>query len=360
MIFNIAKTALKGKLFGFKKPAHLILHVTSRCNSRCGMCFAWQRLNKKEPDLSLKEIKTIAKYLPDLIFLDISGGEPFLRSDLDKIIEIFAKESPRAYVNLPTNGLKPKTIAETTGKILQKTKLNLSLNLSLDAMPKIHDQIRGVKGSFAKVLETYQLLIPLKKKYPQLSLKIATVVSVKNFSGLEEFGDWVKKEMPEIDFHTLIWQRGDPKDKTFKDLKFEELEKTQKLFFHIWKKYQYGQNMGFWGNLIGNKIHEYLYSQNLITIKRKKMSLPCLAGQAGMVIYGNGDLSLCELRNPLGNLKKNAPEELWLSLEAQKQRKEIAAQKCYCTHGCHMTDNLFLNPEVYPDIAIFLAKNLLK
>jgi MoaA/NifB/PqqE/SkfB family radical SAM enzyme len=360
MIATIIKTAVRGKLFGFKKPVHLILHVTSRCNSRCGMCFAWQRLNKKEADLSLKEIEKIAKDLPNLVFLDISGGEPFLRSDLDKVIEIFAKYSPQAYVNLPTNGLMPEIIAKTTERILKNTNLNLSLNLSLDGLAGIHDSIRGVKGIFEKVLETYRKLLPLKKKYPQLSVKVATVVSVKNLSSLKEFGDWVKKEMPEIDFHTLIWQRGNPKDKSYKDLKFKDLANNREIFFDIWKKYQYGQNMGFLGNFVGNKIHEYLFFQNLKTIKRKRMSLACLAGQAGTVIYNNGDLVFCELRTPLGNLHHRDFESLWQSPIAQKQRQEIKAKKCFCTNGCNMTDNFFLNPDIYPSMAIFLARNLLK
>lgn len=352
MMTKVFKTAVVNSLFGWRKPAHLILHVTSRCNARCGMCFVWRRLNKNK-DLTLEEIKKIAQALPGLIFLDISGGEPFLRDDLAEILAIFEKESSGVYVNLPTNGFLPEKIEKDIKTILQKTRLSISLNLSLDGLAATHDQIRGVKGGFAKVLETYKRLEPVKRKNSRLSLKIATVISKENFSELENLARFVKKEMKEIDFHTLILVRGEPPDKRFVLPSLDELEKKKSLFFKIWQNYGYGQNLGFFGERVANSAHRSLFNLYLKTLKEKRMALPCLAGLAHAVIFANGDLALCELRRPIGNLREVDFDfqKLWQGKEAQKQRAEIAQNSCFCTHGCNWTDNLFFNLKVYPTLA---------
>ncbi|MFZ5366481.1 MAG: radical SAM protein [Patescibacteria group bacterium] len=357
MISKVLKTALVSSLFGWQQPKHLIFHVTSRCNARCGMCFVWKRLNKNK-DLTLEEIEKIAKILPGLIFLDISGGEPFLRDDLTQILAIFEKESPGVYVNLPTNGLMPERIEKETRKILRETDLSISLNLSLDGLEKTHDEIRGVKGNFEKVLQTYRRLAQVKKENPRLSLKVATVVSKLNFHELEGLADFVKREMKEIDFQTLILVRGEPADKSFTLPPLEELKKQQSTFFEIWQNYGYGKNLGWFGSKVANSSHRFLFHLYLKTLKEKKMSLPCLAGNAHVVVFANGDLSFCELRQPIGNLRKVNFNfwSLWQGKEAQKQRQEIAQNACFCTHGCNWTDNIFFSLKTYP----FLVRELIR
>ena len=55
-------------------------------------CFYKSELNKKEEELSLQQIKTIAKTLKHpLKTLMITGGEPFLRNDVPEICGAFLK-----------------------------------------------------------------------------------------------------------------------------------------------------------------------------------------------------------------------------------------------------------------------------
>jgi len=351
MITRILEKTIKSSVFGFARPTHLILHVTGRCNARCGACFAWKRLGEKN-DLTLGEFEKIAKSLPNLIFLDISGGEPFLRNDLDKILTIFAKSSPSAYVNLPTNGLLPGKIAKVTEKILKNTTLPISLNLSLDGLEKTHDKMRQVEGCFQKVLLTYEKLAKLKKNYPRLSLKVATVITNQNLEELEDFANFVKKKMPKIDFHTLILVRGQPRQKNVSLPSLSQLEDKRSLFFQIWENYDYGKNLGRFGSKVANVSHRYLFDLYLKTLKERKMTLPCLAGKAHGVIFANGDVSFCELKKPIGNLRKVNFDffELWQGREAQEQRRKIFKNECFCTNGCNWTDNLFFNFRSYPKL----------
>lgn len=351
MISQIIKEGITRAFSDWSRPRHLILHVTSRCNSRCGMCFAWKRLNKENSDLNLSEFREISSSLPGLIFLDLSGGEPFLRDDLPEILNTFQKDSPDALVNLPTNGFLPEKIEKETSRILKTTLLSLCLNLSLDGFAATHERIRGVKDGFAKAEETFHRLKKLKEKNRRLSVKINTVISNQNFAELEEFARYVRQTMKGLDFHTLILMRGEPPNKAFALPSITQLKTQTKLFYQIWQHYDhYGQNLDYLGSRIANQVHRYFLSQYLRTLEEKKMTVPCLAGIAHVVIYANGDLSFCELREPIGNLRNvnfNF-DKLWHSLAAKKQRLEIKNFSCYCVNGCNWTDNVFFNVNTYP------------
>ena len=41
------------------------------------------------------------------------------------------------------------------------------------------------------------------------------------------------------------------------------------------------------------------------TLKQKTQVVPCLAGQSHLVVWGNGDVSSCEMLPAVGNVAKN-------------------------------------------------------
>jgi uncharacterized radical SAM superfamily Fe-S cluster-containing enzyme len=94
--------------FPLRKPAGLaILEVTERCNLTCPMCYAYS--SPSERDYSLDEIE---KRLDQLIAvegkgisLQISGGEPSVRKDLDKIAAM-VKQKGFAQLEMVSNGIR--------------------------------------------------------------------------------------------------------------------------------------------------------------------------------------------------------------------------------------------------------------
>ena len=63
--------------------------VTYRCNARCSMCNRYKAPSKPEEEISIETIKK----LPKMYFTNITGGEPFIRTDLkDKIEKMFAHD----------------------------------------------------------------------------------------------------------------------------------------------------------------------------------------------------------------------------------------------------------------------------
>ena len=66
------------------------LIVTYRCNAKCYMCNTWKHPSKREDEF----IPNLVNKIPSgLKFINITGGEPFLRDDLDQIVHSAIKRT---------------------------------------------------------------------------------------------------------------------------------------------------------------------------------------------------------------------------------------------------------------------------
>ncbi len=94
--------------FPLRKPAGLaILEVTERCNLTCPMCYAYS--SPSERDYTLEEIEMRLDQLIEVegkgISLQISGGEPSVRKDLDKIAAM-VKQKGFGHLEMVSNGIR--------------------------------------------------------------------------------------------------------------------------------------------------------------------------------------------------------------------------------------------------------------
>lgn len=119
------------------------LITTFRCNARCGMCNIWQHPTLPEEEL---DPKYYAK-LPDGLRINVTGGEPALREDLE---EIFAILHPKAaLLELSTNGFYTDRIVHLAEKYP-----DILIRVSLEGLPETNDRLRGTKDGFDHALRT--------------------------------------------------------------------------------------------------------------------------------------------------------------------------------------------------------------
>ncbi len=337
-------------------PVHLILHNTFVCNAKCGHCFNWQNLNTTKPsdELSMEEFEKIAKSFDNnLLFLNLSGGEPFLRKDIAEMCNVFAKHNPLFSINIPTNALMPKMIRDKTEDILQKCqKTSISINLSLDGFEEFHDENRGVKGNFQKLLETYDELAELKKNYPRLSLKVITVITNKNVDEIIDLGYFVIKRMPEISFQNFLLIRGSPKDNSMMLPPMSRLKEKSKEIKKIWDHYTYRGDMPRWQKKIANGLQRYLMDLYLEMVEKKYQVVACDAWKNNVVIDALGNVQICELLPVFANLRNYNYDfkKLWYSDKAQQLKQSIIDKKCFCTHGCVYPMNVLARPSLFPGL----------
>lgn len=316
---------------------HLILHVTNNCNFRCDHCFI--DFSPKR-DLKLEQYQALAKEVGQLFWLDVAGGEPFLRKDLAEIVAAFDTQM----VQIPTNGsLEEKTI-EQLERMKQLTNAKITISLSLDGLQEQHDRIRHTPGSWDKVWQTFDKI----REIGDISIKINTVLNKDNADEILDLMREVRRHDP--DFHSIILLRGDPINPEFGLPSLEKLHQLETEIFSILETYDYGNNLVA-AHLLRN-YHKFLWKVSLNTLERKTQVIPCLAGKAHMVVWGNGQVSSCEMLDPIGDIRTQSWDEILSSASYKQQVQDIKDKKCYCTHNCAMFDSILFNPMNLPNLVV--------
>ena len=92
-------------------------------------------------------------------WLDLTGGEIFLRQDLDDILDaITASWSNLVILHFPTNGSLTDRIVSTAARLAAKSRARLIITVSLDGDEQLNDEVRGVRGGYRRQIETFNAL----------------------------------------------------------------------------------------------------------------------------------------------------------------------------------------------------------
>jgi MoaA/NifB/PqqE/SkfB family radical SAM enzyme len=321
--------------YGFRTPRIVTLFVTSSCNARCSHCFYWKKLNQHD-DLSFGEIKKLSQSIGKVDKLLISGGEPFLRRDLPRIYQLFIENNDLEAVSIPTNGLMPERIYELVNEILELSHGRpVTISLSIDGTEKFHDQMRGVAGTFMKLVETYERLHSLQDKFNNLIIRIATTVMESNYEEVIGLFDQASNQFPGVNSPCINLLRGDPQNV---DLRPPSMEKAYEIYKY--KTTRFPGQQGFLRKL-ADKLTFVIAIENL---RQNTQVIPCEAGRILGVIEHNGDVKHCELLPPIGNIREDSFDQIWNSSIAHEARKRIVAKQCNCTHECYTFPSLIANP----------------
>lgn len=295
-------------------------------------------------ELTLDEISKISTRLGKLNNLFISGGEPFLRDDIAEICKIFYSQNNIRNIHLPTNGFYTEKIYNGIYNILRKCPtVKLTVGLSLDGLEKTHDKIKGAPGSFRKVIQTVHRIAPLKKEFNNFNLYIITVVNKINLDEIIELSEFIKNNLP-VDRHGPSPMRGIPYDKallppTYKE--WDDLSKKLIKYYRFWSMKESNSKIKVF--LATSRI-SYLYGLYTYALKNNRLPFACQAGKAIAVLEPNGDVRLCELTQPVANVKScdyNIKKVLF-SEKAKNMRKQI--KDCACTHTCFLNPSIEMSP----------------
>lgn len=121
-----------------------------------------------------------------LLDINISGGEPFLRTDLVEIIKVMKKACPHAVFNISTNGFLVDTIKQVLPKILAIAP-DAGISISVDGIGQMHEKVRRVPNAWPKVLETIRFCRDVLK---MKNVKLAFTMNELNYRQLIRAYDW--------------------------------------------------------------------------------------------------------------------------------------------------------------------------
>ncbi len=116
------------------------------------MCDIWQKDHADEVEPSLYY------HLPtSLREINLTGGEPFMRGDLETIVAVMVERLPKARIIISSNGLLVDRIAKAAPR-LRALSSRLGVRISLDGDRATHDRIRGVPGAHDKAWASLEAL----------------------------------------------------------------------------------------------------------------------------------------------------------------------------------------------------------
>ncbi len=165
-------------------PLRYFLELTYRCNLNCPYCYIGEERNKQE--LTTDEWKRVIDQIPFYGIVTIVGGEPFLRTDFEDILEYSCKKVC-GKVHVVSNGV---LLDESKIEAFRKAKPVL-LSVSLDGYGENHDNNRGKSGIFDNIISNLE---NLKSQAPKQMIDIKTIVLENNLDDLPKLYKLCDKE----------------------------------------------------------------------------------------------------------------------------------------------------------------------
>lgn len=322
-MYNVARKT--GRLH--PPPLNLTFSVSYRCNARCRTCNVWK---KRVDDLSLAEYKALFDGLgSSLYWATFSGGEPFLRPDLiDIVCECYDRCRP-SIINIPTNGLLKKQILDGVARLSRHARdSKIIINFSLDGIGARHDELRGVPGNYAKLMDVYRAL--RSASHPNVTVGIHAVVSQFNVKELPALRRHVREEFAPDSFITEVAEERLELDTVGLDIT-PRPEDYAAVVDDLVADIDANPTGGMPALIQAFRREYYQLAQR--TLVEQRQVLPCYAGVASAHVSPNGDVWTCCTRaESMGNLRDAAFDfmKVWTSGRADELRGSIRRGECFC------------------------------
>ena len=295
------------------RPTDASIILTYRCPMRCQMCNIWQNPTEREKEIAPAEIEK----LPKVNFINITGGEPFIREDLAEIVEVAFRKSPRVVIS--TSGWFEERIID-----MAKRFPKIGIRISIEGLSQKNDELRGKQGGFDKGLRT---LLRLKE------------MGIKDIG----FGITVSNQNSEdmLSLYRLSRELG---------MEFATAALHNSYYFHktdnsITNQKEVCRNFT---TLIGWQLKERhpkswfraYFNWGLIQyVQGKPRLLPCEAGMVNFFVEPYGEVYPCNglenkyWKESMGNIRTMSSfDKLWRSEQAQRVREQVR----HCPKNCWM------------------------
>jgi len=336
-------------------PLHLTLFVTGRCNLRCRHCFHWKEVAASVEGPSLEEIEALARSaraMGPLLWVSLGGGEPFLRPDLPEIARAFGSSGLR-HLAIPTNGLVDRQHDALARMAVENPETFVSVAVSIDGPPDVHDAIRALPGAHARAVEAVRGFRDLAERHPNLGVGLILTVTRENQGVLAGHMEELVGELRPHNV-TINLARGDALDQNLLDVepaRYREVVDTKTRLLREGRLPYFAFPLA--RVAVARDLLTYEHVERIARGLREPHH-PCTAGSLSAVVFEDGSVHPCEiLGTPLGNLNEVGWDlsRLWKTEEATALRRTIRDTRCSCTWECAQADNVLFRPGSWPRLA---------
>jgi MoaA/NifB/PqqE/SkfB family radical SAM enzyme len=274
----------------------------------------WHYPTKADEEITTNDIEKLPS---GLRFINITGGEPFIRRDIGDIIKVIRPKTERIVIS--TNGFFTERIVELCEKYP-----DLGIRISTEGLQKTNDDIRKIPGGFDRTMRT---LLTLRRMGIIKDIGFGMTVqdmNCKDMLLLYELSDALGYEFATATLHNShYFHKLDNRivDKDMVCAEFSKLvtellkSKSVKKWFRAY--FNYG-------------LMNYIYGG--------KRFLACEMGTESCFIDPSGDVLACNGMNvkvPMGNIRENSFDDIWNSEQAGKVRSIVKT----CDKQCWMVGN---------------------
>jgi len=271
------------------------------------MCDAWH-----SPPGPVDEIgPDVIRKLPEMFFVNVTGGEPFVRQDLPEIIEELRKKAGRIVIS--TNGFFTERIIE-----LCKKFPDLGIRISIEGFEEANDRIRGIPGGYRRTQDTLKKLREMGLKDIGFAMTVQDL-NYRDLAALYETARGLDYEFATATVHNSHYFHK--LDNTIEN-KEAVIAEIKKLIRELLKS---------------RKVKEWFrgyFNYGLINyIQGNARFLPCEMGRDGFFLDPWGDILACNGMNAkmsMGNLKLQTWDNIWNSPRAEEVRQAVRACKKNC------------------------------
>lgn len=336
-------------------PQTLIFFVTARCNARCDFCLYADSVanpTRRSEELTVDEVRRIAASYGPLHFLALSGGEPFVRHDIDEICQAFIDECGTSVIDIPSNFAYGDTMLAAVEPLAARNPgVIVELQLSIDHIGERHDRSRGITGLYETALENFRRLQAVRDRRPNLSLKINVVWLERNRDDLDEIVDELRRR---LDFdrihitypHAHLPPGGDPT--ALAD--FERFRGPAERLANVARS----RLDPFSVPMRAAKVSSHRLLRDALT-GDTAMGARCEAGRHVVVLDERGEVFPCEvIWESVGNVRDHGLD-IGAVLDGQPyanfRQRRLGPGSCNCTWSCAALTAVSVTPSLYPRMA---------
>ncbi len=318
-------------------PYKVTFVATYHCNFRCEMCNIWQKesVNEMTPD----EVGLFFDRWSQFKWVHLTGGELFMRRDLDQLIEAIQKNCRSLYLlNFPTTGWFGDKTVSLVEKTLARGVGRLMVTISMDGPKALHEEMRGLPGSWDRAIETYRRLRGIKRS--NFQTVIGMTLMAKNANKVEDTLAAIRQVIPDFKRSELHLNVGHESGHYFDNVGYP-VEQHHTEILRAVEDHRRKNGSGLHPVKFLEDRYQALVGKYYET---GKSPLPCTALSSSCFIDAYWNLFACSIWDAkVGNLRDNAFDlrALWDSETRRALRQDVVAERCsHCWTPC----------EAYPTI----------
>ncbi len=286
------------------------LIVTYRCNAKCYMCNTWQHPSKKENEFKPELVEKLPEGLD---FINITGGEPFLRDDLEQIVEKALTKSKRLVIS--TNGYFTDKIT----RLAEKFGNRIGIRVSIEGLPAANDELRGIKNGFDHGLRTLTNLVAMGIKDVGFGITVSDR-NAKDMIELYRLAETMGIEFATATVHNSYYFHKADNEVIDQEMVAGEFEKIAGELLRT--------------NKPKNWFRAYFNMGLARKVRGQKRALPCEVGTDMFFVDPSGNVLPCNGSDEpmvMGDLNRQTFDEIWHSEQAKRVRElvKVCPKQCW-------------------------------